>query len=219
MSLTEAEIILKSQKMRCELSDSVYVGTAKPGFVVNQNPEPGSKVKEKRKIYLVVNALAPEKVIMPNVVGVSFRQAKSMLESRGLSIGRISTKPDRYKDYVRKQFYRGQEIKVGTEIIKGSEIDLEIGSGLSSERTSIPNLLGNTLREADKTITQYVLNFGVIIYDNTVITSADSANAFIYQQRPIAAAGATLQLGSAIDVWLSVDETKKPGMTHEIETD
>ena len=217
MSLLEAEIILKSHKMRWHLSDSVYVGAAKPGDVVNQNPEAGSKVKENRNIFLVINAFAPEKVIMPDVVGVSFRQARSSLESRGLSIGRITHVPDRYRDLVRKQLYQGQEIRRGTEIVKGSVIDLEIGSGLSERRTSVPDLVGNTLSQANRTLTQYVLNFGVTVYDNTVITRADTVNAFIYEQKPAAAVGATLQLGAAIDVWLSVDESKKPGTPQEMD--
>ena len=217
MSLLEAEITLRAQKMRWHLSDSVYVNTVSPGAVVNQNPEPGSKVKENRNVFLVVNALAPEMVVMPDVVGVSFRQAKSSLESRGLYVGRITYVPDRFRDYVRKQLYQGREIRRGTEIVKGSEIDLELGSGLSSQSTSIPNLLGNTIPEARRTLTQYVLNFGVVIYDNTVITSADSVNAFIYQQRPAATVGATLQLGSAVDVWLSIDETRRPGAPQELE--
>ena len=212
MSLLEAELTLKLQKMRWHLSDSVYVGSAKPGAVVNQNPEPGSKVKRNRNVFIVINAFAPEKVIMPDVVGVSYRQARSSLESRGLTIGRITHVPDRYRDYVRKQSYQGQEIRSGTEIVKGSIIDLEIGSGLSERRTSVPNLVGNNLSQANRTLTQYVLNLGVTIYDNTVITRADTVNAFIYQQRPAAAVGATLQLGAAIDVWLSVDDAKKPEM-------
>ena len=215
MSLLEAEITLELHKMRWQLSDSVYVGTARPGVVVNQNPEAGSKVKENRNIFIIINAFAPEKVIMPDVVGVSHRQAISTLESRGLSIGRITYKPDRYRDYVRKQFYQGQEIRRGTEIMKGSEIDLELGSGLSEQRTSVPFLLGNTLSAANRILTQYELNLGVPIYDNTVVTSADSVNAFIYQQSPAAAIGATLQLGAAINVWLSIDETKKTEMQQE----
>ena len=210
MSLLEAELTLRVQKMRFQLSDSVYINSAKPGAVVNQNPEPGSKVKENRNIFLVINAFAPERVIMPDVVGVSHRQARATLESRGLSIGRITYMPDRYRDYVRKQFYQGKEIGRGTEIVKGSVIDLELGSGLSDRRTSIPYLLGSTLSQANRTLTQYVLNLGVINYDNTVVTRADTVNAFIYRQSPAAAIGASLQLGAYIDVWLSVDESKNP---------
>ena len=217
LTLDEAENLLKSKKMRWQLSDSVYITSVKPGTVVSQNPEPGSKVKENRNIFLTMNALMPEKVKMPNVVGVSFRQAKTMLESQGLNVGIRTYVPDIAKDYVLKQSYRNQEIRRGTEILKGSDIDLVLGKGLSNERTSVPNLLGNTFSEARETLTKYSLNLSVPIYDQTVITSADTLNAFIYRQRPVASGDAALQLGSYIDVWMTVDQTKKPEISQENE--
>ena len=203
MTLAEAGKLLQQHQLRWQLSDSVYVASVRPGAVVNQYPEQGSKVKKNRNIFLVVNALAPEKVKMPNVVGVSFRQAKTTLESQGLTIGQITYEPDMAENNGLKQMYRGQEIRRGIEIAKGSEIDLVLGSGLSNELTRVPRLLGLSLPEARETLTKYSLKFGVIIYDHTVASSVDSAQAVIYQQRPIADGDAMLQLGSTIDVWVS----------------
>ena len=219
LTLAEAGQLLQAQKMRWQLSDSVYVTSRKPGAVVYQNPEPGSKVKENRNVFLVINALAPEKVKMPNVVDLSLRQAKTTLESQGLTVGELKYVPHMAENYVLKQQYRGQDIRRGTEIVKGSVIDLVLGSGLSDKVTPVPNLLGNTLTEARQILTQYFLNFGVPIYDHTVITSADTVNAFIFQQRPATSDDAMLQLGSPVDVWLTVDETKKPEMLQEMESE
>ena len=210
LTLEEAEKLLQAQKLRWQLTDSVYDKAAIPGAVVSQYPEPGAKVKQKRNIFLIINALAPEKVKMPNVVDLSLRQAVSTLESQGLIVGEMTYVPDIAKDYVLKQLYRGQEIRSGTEILKGTEIDLMVGRGLSDEWTPVPNLLGNTLPEARETLTKYFMNFGVIIHDNTVVTGADSLSAFIYRQSPAAIDDAMLQLGSSIDVWVTVDESKKP---------
>jgi len=217
LALVEAGKLLQAQKMRWQLSDSVYVNSVSPGAVVSQNPEPGSKVKQKRNIFLIVNALAPEKVKMPDVVGLSLRQAKSTLESQGLSIGQLSYVPDIARDYVLNQRYNNQEIRKGTEIVKGSEIELVLGDGLSDEMILVPHLLGKTLSEARETMTKYFLNF-VVIFDNTVNTSVDSLNAFIWRQKPAAGDDAMLQLGSSIDVWVTVDETKKPVITQEMES-
>jgi len=219
MTLREAENLLQSKKMRWQLSDSVYVSSVMPGTVFIQSPEPGSKVKENRNIFLTVNSLAPEKVKMPNVVDLSYRQAKTSLETNGLNIGQITHVHYIAKDYVMKQMYQGEEIRSGTEIIKGSEIDLVLGIGLSDERTPVPNLMGTVFFEARDSLTKYYLNFGVIIYDQTVITSTDSVNAFIYRQRPASNVNATLQLGSSIDVWMSVDETKRPDAIQEKESE
>ena len=217
LTLKEAGDILEKQKMRWQLSDSVYVTYAKPGAVVNQNPEPGFKVKENRNIFLTINALAPEKVKMPDVTGVSFRQAKTTLESQGLTIGKFTYIPHMAVNYVLNQLYQGQEIRKGTMIVKGSEIDLVLGQGLSDEKTPVPNLLGNTLPEARQTLAQYFLNFGVVIYDDNIRSSADSLRAIVYRQRPAASADAMLQLGASIDVWATIDETKRPDTTQEKE--
>ena len=212
LTIQEAEKVLQNAKLRCQLIDSVYVTTVKPGTVVTQNPEPDFKVKENRNIFLTINATMPEKTKVPNIVGVSFRQAKTTLESHGLNVGALTYVPDIAKNNVLKQTYKGVEIKPGSEIIKGSNIDLVLGQGLSDELTNVPNLIGLGLNDAGEYLTKYFLNIGVIIYDNSVVTSADSIKAFIWQQRPEAEVDALIQLGSSIDVWLTVDENKNPGI-------
>jgi beta-lactam-binding protein with PASTA domain len=127
MTVAEAEKLLQSNHLRCQLSDSVYLSSAKPGAIVSQNPEAGFKVKKNRNVFLTINALSPEKVIVPDVVGVTFRQAVSILESRGLTVGKLTYVPDIAQNNVLKQRYRGKEIKAGTKIVKGSGIDLELG--------------------------------------------------------------------------------------------
>jgi beta-lactam-binding protein with PASTA domain len=214
LTIEEAGTVLQGQKMRWQLADSVYVTSVKPGTVVNQNPEAGFKVKENRNIFLIINAMAAEKVKMPDVTRVSFRQAKTMLESQGLTVGKTTYIPHMAKNYVLKQSYRGQEIRKGAMIVKGSEIELVLGSGLSDEKTPVPSILGKTLLEAHQTLTQYFLSIGVTIYDDNISTSADSLKAFIYRQRPAASADAMLQLGSSIDVWVTVNETLRPN-THQ----
>ncbi len=212
LTIAEAGKTLNAQKLRWQLTDSVYVTTVKPGAVVNQNPEPNSKVKENRNIFLTINALSPEKVKMPDVVGVTFRQAKTMLESQGLSVGKMTYVPDIAKNNVLKQMYKGREIGKGSVVVKGSEIDLVLGRGLSDERTVVPNIAGLNLTDAREHLTKYSLNLGVIIFDNTVNTSADSIKAFIWQQKPSGDGSATLQLGASVDVWLTTDETKNPAV-------
>lgn len=208
LTLEEAGIVLTSHQLRWQLVDSVYVASVKPGAVVSQNPEPDFKVKENRNIFLTINAVMPEKVKMPDVVGVSLRQAKTLLESQGLSLGRMSYVPDIAVNNVLKQMYQGKDIMKGVEILKGSAIDLVLGQGLSDEKTSVPNLTGLTLKDVHDYLTKYSLNIGVIIYDSTVITSADSVKAFIWQQKPVADVDALLQLGASVDIWLTADENK-----------
>ena len=54
------------------------------------------------------------------------------------------------------------------------------------------------------------LNLGTYIFDNTILTGEDSLNAFVYKQNPEYREDASLQLGSSIYLWLSVDSLKLP---------
>ena len=137
MPLEDAARILRSHKMRWNLSDSVYVSSVLPGAVVNQNPEAGSNAKVNRNVFLVVNAVSPETVKMPNVVGRSLRQARTMLGNQGLMVGRTTYVPDFAKDNVLRQLYRGKEIASGVTLVKGSSIDLVLGDGLGTTEPDI----------------------------------------------------------------------------------
>jgi len=52
------------------------------------------------------------------------------------------------------------------------------------------------------------LNLGTFVYDKTIVTSTDSLRAFVYKQNPEFKIDATLQLGSNIYLWLTVDSAK-----------
>ena len=49
---------------------------------------------------------------------------------------------------------------------------------------------------------------GAYVYDNTILKGEDTLNAFVYKQNPEFTDEATLQLGSAIYIWLTVDSAK-----------
>jgi len=67
-----------------------------------------------------------------------------------------------------------------------------------------------TLEPARSRILRASLNLGTFIYDNTIITGEDSLNAFVYKQNPEFVEEATLQLGSSIYLWLTIDSLKLP---------
>ena len=57
MTVAEAEAAAAEARMRVEVTDSVFVKRMKKGAVRDQNPAPGSRVKEGRRISLTINAL------------------------------------------------------------------------------------------------------------------------------------------------------------------
>ena len=75
MTLEQAEELAHDHKMKVQVIDSIYSKFNDPGTVVEQVPAPGKHVKEGRLIYLTMNALEPEKVQLPRLTDISFRQA------------------------------------------------------------------------------------------------------------------------------------------------
>ncbi|NLN95248.1 MAG: PASTA domain-containing protein [Bacteroidales bacterium] len=178
--------------------DSVYDNNLEPGTIVMQDPLPNSLVKKNRKIYFTIVASLPECVSMPDLVDLTYRQALSTLETYGLGIGKIDYKPDIAKNAVLKQNFEGEEILPGTQIIKGSTIDLVLGQGLGSTKIPIPLLLGLTQEEAHQLIRDHLLNIGANIIEDEDETDPDQR---VYRQHPAYSPETYINPGQQIDLW------------------
>jgi beta-lactam-binding protein with PASTA domain len=210
LTLEETEILAKKSKLRYQVIDSVYTTLVPRGCVAEQNPKPGFKVKKWRNIVLTINAFHPEMVAMPNLVDLPLRQARALIESSGLELGELRYKPDLSIDIVLEQVFNGKNVAGNDSLQKGSVIDLILGKGLSNQRTSVPDLIGMKLESAINKIFDSSLNIGTYIYDNTIINTKDTLDAFVYKQNPSFKEDVSLQLGSDIYLWLTVDSAKLP---------
>ncbi|HON18100.1 MAG TPA: PASTA domain-containing protein [Salinivirgaceae bacterium] len=203
----EAQILAKHHKLEIVLNDSTYNPGHKPGTIISQKPIPDEKVKKGRRVFVTINAFSTPKVPMPNVTGVSFRQAQVSLELAGLTVGRLIYEPDPMKNYVLDQRYKGQQILPGTPIEKGQAVDLILGQGYGDVSTTIPDIIGMTFQEAKKVLQSEYINIGKVTYDKTVKTFADSTNARVFRQYP--PAGRTIRIGNIIDLWLTLNDIEQ----------
>ena len=210
LTLDEVNDVVSSRKLNYMVIDSVYSSDVPRGTVVKQNPEPISKVKVRRKIFITMNAVNPEKVHMPNLVSLSYRQAQLALENAGLEEGEISYRPDFAANSVLQQNLNGAVINEGTMVEKGSRIDLVLGMGLSSEKTKVPELNGLGLDAAKAAIQRKYLNFGLATFDETVLTGEDSLNAFVYRQSPRFDGFTEVNKGMEVFIWLTLDSALLP---------
>lgn len=217
-SLEEASRLAESGKMRLEIIDSVYVKRMGKGLIFRQNPAPGSKVKEGRRILLTINAVNPKKVMMPNLVGYSMRQAKAEILSKGLQIGRLEYVTDIATNNVLKQMHDGVEIPAGTMIESESKIDLVLGLNNDDCVTYAPVVTGMKYRNAIESIHDNSLNIKDIIFDETVRTYSDSLNAVVYMQEPDYG-DIPLLMGMDISLYLTTDISKVPVPEEEEEED
>ena len=208
LTLEETTKLARKNKLRFQIIDSVYSNVVPKGCIIEQNPSQGFKVKKRRRILLTINAFNPEMVGVPNLVGLPKRQAIAVIQSAGLETGQLRYIPDLSVDFVLRQLHNGKEVADGDSLQKGSVIDLVLGKGLSNERTPVPYLIGLRLEKARSTILGASLNLGAYIYDNSIATADDTLNALVYRQNPDYRESARLQLGSAVYLWLTVDQDK-----------
>ena len=208
LTVNEALASAKLNKLNVSIIDSVFNTKFEPGTVVDQQPVANSNVKENRTIFLTINSINRETVTLPKLTDISFRQAQVLIESRGLYVGDISYEPSEYNDLVLKATQNTAELFTGDKIIKGTSIDLVIGRSKGNVKTPLPNLIGFNIIDAKTTLLDAKLNEGVLIYDTSIKTAEDSLNAKVWKQLPNAKFVSTVDLGSSVDIWLTVDAEK-----------
>ena len=144
---------------------------------------------------------------MPDLTDNSLKQAQMILEGIGLNVGLLIYKPDLAQNVVLDWMCKGLHIEIGDIIKKGSTIDLILGDGLGITEVEVPNLIGNTLREARFILDASSLNLGAVMTDNTIV--GDESNGVIYKQNPAPGdVDNKLNLGEAIDVYVTMDPSK-----------
>lgn len=180
MPINEAVKTLEAQGFRYDL-DSVYQMDAQPGLVIEQDPDPNTKVKENRTLYLtIITRTAPE-VTFPDMIEKTFVEARAMLNSYGLRLGDTTYIPDIARDVVLDVKFGGQKLNAGRPISKGSIIDLVLGDGRGANEVQIPDLSGLTLTETRFALQGASLTLGAVNYMGPVV---DSLTAVVVSQTP-----------------------------------
>ncbi len=210
MTLSEAEYTASQAGVRLEVTDSVFVKRMKRGAVYRQNPSAGSKVKEGRRIVLTINAVNAKKVTMPDLVGLSMRQAKAELMSRGLVLNRLIYVQDLATNNVLRQLRGNREIEPGTMIESESAIDLVVGLNSIDNVTYVPDVSGLKNLSAVEAIQDHSLNVKALKFDTSVKDYDDSLNAMVYRQEPAPSDSVKVNMGDEVVLYLTVDQARVP---------
>ncbi|WMW78671.1 PASTA domain-containing protein [Flavobacterium sp. 20NA77.7] len=143
MKLEVAEEKLDEEGLEVFLLDTVDFKPEFPPYtIVEQDPRPGSKVKDGRKIYVKLNAGGFSTVTLPDLINKTFRQAANTIRTLGLQEGKLKYVPNIAKDVVLEIHQNGKKLKAGDKILKNSTIDFVLGDGkelFSDENDSIPS--------------------------------------------------------------------------------
>jgi beta-lactam-binding protein with PASTA domain len=140
--LTEEQVEEKLDELDLTyvLLDSLDYRSDYPKYsVVQQDPLPGAKVKEGRKVYIKINSSGFSSVKVPDLIEKTYREAVPTLKALGLEEGTITYIPNLGKDMVLDMRYKGRSIKAGEKVLKSSKIDLVLGDGKASYEEDIAN--------------------------------------------------------------------------------
>lgn len=207
MSVAEAKALARAADLEIVVTDSVFIKRLDKGVVYRQNPKPGAGVKKGRHISLIINSVVPRTILMPNLVGYSLVEAKAEILNRGLNLGRLRYVDDMATNNVLKQLSMGREIKAGSKIISGSDIDLVLGLNPENNSTNVPNLTGLKYIHAIDVLHDNSLNCGKAVFDKDIRTYSDSVNAVVYKQEP-AVSDEQVRMGTAVTLHLTLDGSK-----------
>ena len=147
LSYTEAINVLHSKGFRVDIRDSLYKENVRPGFVIEQFPKSGAKVKPGRKIFLYINAVHPKEVVIDDdnnpredaLKSFSFRQGMARLEELGFKNIRV-VKVLGDNDCIVKITANGRVVKKTEKVPVNARIVVEVYDGRLGElRDSLQN--------------------------------------------------------------------------------
>ncbi|MFK4273859.1 PASTA domain-containing protein, partial [Streptomyces milbemycinicus] len=128
------------------------------GKVIDQDPKGGKKVAKGSTITLTV-AEAQQKVVVPDVTTQKVEDATSSLQGKGL---KVQTQEVENGD-VEAGTVTDQTPKGGQEVLPGSTVTLTVAKAPAEpEKAQVPNLGGQSLKDAKKALQDLGLNVGNI---------------------------------------------------------
>ncbi|MGQ9642989.1 MAG: PASTA domain-containing protein [Ignavibacterium sp.] len=200
VGLSDSEAIekLKDAGFEPVISDTSY-GTNQPaGKIFLQKPEAGKIVKKGRTVYLFVSG-GEQLVTVPQLKGKNIVDAKLALERVGLKLGQVELIASNYP----KDMIFDQQYVEGTKLKKGETIKIFVSSGQTEGTIEVPDLIGKSLSEAQKILSENSLSVGKITYQisNTLLPNT------VLDQYPVP--GNKLNPGEKVDLFITKQGTFK----------
>ncbi len=211
VKVEDLEKFLKQHQLRFSVNDSAYTDTLPALSVLRQFPVPGSKVKGNRVVYVSLNRVKPPSLPMPDLTDGSLVNAKAVLKSNELKLGRIYYEASPFKNLVRELRFHGLPIAAGTRLPKGSVIDLVVGDGYGPADFTIGNVIGDTYETALRKLSGWNLHLGKV----EIAEGADTTGvaSFVLKQYPLS--GDSVRVGDPVDLWLAPKGYKEPEKGNE----
>ncbi len=142
---TDAEATLQQAGLKVEKVMRRYDAARQRGEVIEQEPRAGQEVKPGRLVYLTVNEGVQPTVRVPQLVGVSLREARTRIEALGLRLTeeRPDTIPSPYRNTITQQAPSS-----GAQVPPATGVTLWYSTGPSNSMATVPDVTGKTVAQA-----------------------------------------------------------------------
>lgn len=197
----QAEVELEQRELTVERVVQRYNANFPRDVVIDQNPPPNAQVKPGRHVYVTVNSGELNRVMIPDLQGLSLREAVNRLRSLGLEV--LETIPDSIPAPNANTVTR-QQPAAGDSLTEGSNVRLWYSTGLGRSYVTIPDVTGMIVAEAQQLLLESNLRYVVIGMDE----GADPLEEVV--QRQSREPGTSVREGFEIRLYLEEEPPEAP---------
>lgn len=177
----EASKLLTDGKLNVVIAGPRYSDEYPIDHIIYQKPESGTIVKVNRRVQIVVSGGNPL-TKMPYLLDKTLRDAKVTIERMGFILNNVTeVKSEEKANTIVEQYP-----KEGTNLQKGTKVKLKISVGPNIGMVRVPDLVGETFKEARLILQRNSLIVGKINYQesknllpNTVVAQYPAKNKLI----------------------------------------
>ncbi|WP_139904518.1 Stk1 family PASTA domain-containing Ser/Thr kinase [Clostridium thermarum] len=195
----EAKAEIEALGLEFEVRDDDYDDEIPAGSVIKTFPAAGEKAPN--NVVGVRLSKGPRKNTVPSVLDYDVEQAKIILQNLNFELV-ISDK--QYNDTVPKNFIISQTPTADTEAEKGTKVQVVVSLGPEVVFSTVPDLKGKTVKEAEALLTTAKLKLG----NKTEVPTKDQTLADKIAEQNIAA-NTKVEEGAVIDIKYYVLEEDK----------
>ncbi len=177
-----------------------YTDKFEEGKVASQSIESGTELKEDDRVTLVISK-GQKKAAVPDVVGKTLEEAKSILEAAGFEV----VDDDDYSDEVEENHVISQTPEAGEQAGEGTQVKIVVSKGKEVKVAKVPDLKKKTVTEAESALSAVKLKLG-----NVTQEYSDSVDEGKVISQSIAS-GTEVKEDTKIDITIS--KGKKPVKT------
>jgi hypothetical protein len=158
LNLQQADSILAQDDLQLQIIAEEADSSKQPGTILSQIPALGTKIKEGRMVKVKVSK-AEEAVIVPQLKGISVRQAELLLAQATLQLGEVSwVSSDSFpRDVVIENVPAS-----GLSVPPGILVNIVASLGAMPDTVMMPDLVGKNIDEGRKMLQEIGLQIGKI---------------------------------------------------------